>query len=168
MADRPAASVELPLRSHLHRPVAPDKLASWLEGWGRWDRPFFPNVVGLELVDLRMDYARMRLAYRPELEQPAGVIHGGAIATLIDTVVVPAVASPFEVQPRLLTVDMQVRYLSAARGVDLVAEGWVTKRGSSIAFCQAAVWETSGAECVAEGWMVYRIIAPTTGEDGAH
>ena len=50
--------------------------------------------------DPRSTTARMRLPYRDELNQPAGVVHGGAIATLIDTVVVPAVASAYDEVPR--------------------------------------------------------------------
>ena len=67
-------------------------------GFERWNRctPYFPTLVGLELEEVRTDYARMRLPYRPELQQPAGVVHGGAVATLIDTVVVPAVGQAYD------------------------------------------------------------------------
>ena len=52
-----------------------------------------------KVEEIRQDYARMRLAYRPEFRQPAGVIHGGVIASMIDTVVVPAVGSGYD-EPR--------------------------------------------------------------------
>ena len=55
-------------------------------------------------------------------------MHGGAIATLIDTVVVPAIGAGYDSMPVMLTVDMQIRYLGAARQADLVAEGWLTYR----------------------------------------
>ena len=76
----------------LEGPVA-DRWAKFPRGW---DRVYFPNLVGLELEEVRTDYARMRLPYRPELDQPAGVVHGGAIATLIDTVVVPAIGGHYD------------------------------------------------------------------------
>src|SRR4051794_20860551 len=34
-----------------------------------WDRTYFPNLVGLVTEEIRTDYARMRLPFRPELEQ---------------------------------------------------------------------------------------------------
>src|SRR3954468_17116725 len=80
--------------------------ASRAEHWsrfGKWEQRYFPNVVGLLLDEVRVDYARMRLPFRAELNQPAGVVHGGAIATLIDTVVVPAVGSAYDVFMNMLT-----------------------------------------------------------------
>lgn len=137
--------------------------AERLERWsrfGKWDTTFFPSFVGLELEEVRLDYARMRLPFRPELNQPAGVIHGGAIATLIDTVVVPAVGSGYDDFMVMLTVDMQIRYLSAAVGTDLVAEGWITRRGRSMLFVQAEVRGVDTGTVVAEGWMTYKVSAP--------
>lgn len=148
-------------RAHLYEPLPADRAAQW-HRFGQWDRTYFPTVVGLEVEEVRVDYARMRLPYRAELEQPAGVVHGGAIATLIDTVVVPAIGGAWDYSqmPPMLTVDMQVRYLGAARESDLVAEGWVVKRGRSIVFCQAEVVSHSEGAVVAEGWLTYRVIVP--------
>jgi uncharacterized protein (TIGR00369 family) len=131
-------------------------LAHWSR-FGTWSETFFPNVVGLVLEEVRTDYARMRLPYRPELRQPAGVVHGGAITTLIDTVVVPALASAYDEVPFMVTIDLQVRFLNAARETDLIGEGWVTRRGRSVSFCQAEVRRALDGDVVAEGWLVYKV-----------
>jgi uncharacterized protein (TIGR00369 family) len=144
-------------RAALHAPLPEDKAAIWSK-FGNWDETYFPQVVGLQLEEAKVDYARLRLPYRPELRQPAGVVHGGAIATLIDTVVVPAVGAHYPALPVMLTIDMQIRYLGAAREADLVAEGWVVKRGKSIVFCEASVTADPGNDVVAEGWLTYRVI----------
>jgi uncharacterized protein (TIGR00369 family) len=149
-------------RAALHQPLPPDKAAIWAK-FGNWDERYFPNVVGLALEEARVDYARLRLPYRPELRQPAGVVHGGAIASLIDTVVVPAIGAYYPSLPVMLTIDMQVRYLGAARETDLVAEGWITKRGKSIVFCQAEVTTAPAGDVVAEGWMTYRVVPQPNG-----
>ena len=137
-------------------PPLPDHLAERWGGFGGWDEVYFPSVVGLVLEEVRADYARMRLPYRPELRQPAGVVHGGAIATLIDTVVVPAVGGVYEERPRLLTISMSIRYLGALVGEDAVGEGWVEQRGRSIVFCRAEVRSGSGS-VVADGTLVYKV-----------
>ena len=49
----------------------------WLR-YGQWEREFFPGLLGLRVEEVRIDYCRMRLGFRPALEQPAGVVHGGA------------------------------------------------------------------------------------------
>jgi len=71
-------------------PAADEIVAKWSR-FGNWEREYFPTLVGLVVEEVRTDYCRMRLPFRIELEQPAGVVHGGAIATALDSVVVPAV-----------------------------------------------------------------------------
>lgn len=122
--------------------------------FGNWDQTYFPNLVGIRLDEIRRDYARMSLPWRPELNQPQGLIHGGVVATLIDTVVVPAIGSAYDGPRRFATIEMSVRYLNTIRQEDLVAEGWVTKRGSRIVFCEVEV-RTASAVKVAEGNLIY-------------
>jgi len=136
-------------------PVAPEVAALW-RNFGKWEQPLFPQLVGLELEEIRLDYCRMRLPYRDELNQPAGVVHGGAIATLIDTVVVPAVASAYDRIPMMLTLNMTVQYLGAIVGEDAVADGWLTRRGRSVAFCEALVRTASG-KVAATGQLTYTV-----------
>lgn len=128
----------------------------WM-GFGRWSRPYFPEVVGVEMVDVRRDYCRMRLPFRPELEQPMGIVHGGAIATLIDVVVVPAIGSAYDQEVGFSTVDMQIQYLRPLKGETAIAEGIVVKRGRRIIFCSAEViGETSGS-LIAKGSLTYAV-----------
>jgi len=143
--------------SHAERfePLDPEQLERW-EGFLGWDEVFFPSFVGLTVEELRQDYARLRLPYRPELRQPAGVVHGGAIATLIDTVVVPAVGSAYDRPRALFTVTMTVDYLGPLAQQDGIAEGWVVRRGSSMVFCQAEV-RTEGGDPVANASLVYKV-----------
>ena len=121
---------------------------------------FFPTFLGAVLEEVRTDYARMRLPYRPELNQPAGVVHGGAIATLIDTVVVPAVGSAYDARPQMLTVTMNVQYLGALREEDGVAEGWVEQRGRSMVFCRAEVTGATSGKLCANATLVYKVSVP--------
>lgn len=46
--------------------------------------PFF-RLIGLEIVDVGPGWSRTRLAHRPDLTQPAGIMHGGVISSVIDT-----------------------------------------------------------------------------------
>lgn len=133
------------------------------ERWAKfphgWERTFFPNLVGLETEEIRTDYARMRLPFRAELEQPAGVVHGGAVATLIDTVVVPAVGQAYEAGWVYLTISMNIRFLGAVVQEDAIAEGWIEQRGKSTVFCRAEV-RTPADRLVADGTLVYTVKPP--------
>jgi uncharacterized protein (TIGR00369 family) len=120
----------------------------------------FPALVGLKWEAIRRDYARMRLPYRPELNQPAGIVHGGAIATLIDTVVVGAVISGLSGPPaRLLTLDLSIQYLDAVAEEDMIAQAWVRRRGRSIVFLAADVTTPSGKHA-AHGELTYKVQMP--------
>lgn len=138
-------------------PLSEEKAKIW-SSFARWeDATYFPQLVGLQVEELRTDYARMRLRYRPELNQPAGVVHGGAIATLIDTVVVPAIGTGYDVRPRMLTVTMNVQYLGAISEEDAIGEGWVEQRGRSMVFCRAEVTGATSGRLCANATLVYKV-----------
>ena len=139
----------------------PDDVATRWDTFGNWpDRVYFPSLVGLQIEELRSDYCRMRLPYRPELDQPQGPVHGGALATLADTVVVPAIGSAYPPEVQFVTVSMTINFLGAVLGTDAVAEGWVTRRGRTMAFCRAEA--TSAGKAVFEASLVYAIRQPRT------
>lgn len=144
-------------RAAHHPPHDNEVLDRW-KHFCRWpDRELFPQYLGFEVEELRQDYARLRLPYRPALEQPAGPVHGGAIASLIDTVVVPAVGWVHPTVPQMLTLTLHVEYRAALVRADAVAEGWVTQRGNTIVFCEAEVRSAEDARVVASGRMVYKV-----------
>jgi uncharacterized protein (TIGR00369 family) len=137
-------------------PLAPERLARW-SNFGKWETVWFPQFLGLEVEELRQDYARMRLAFRPEFRQPAGVVHGGVIASMIDTVVVPAVGSAYDEPRQLFTIDIALRFLAPVVDDDLIGEGWVVQRGRSIVFCDAEVRGASSDTVAASASLTYKV-----------
>lgn len=137
--------------------IDPGLSERWINLFNAADRPFFPNLVGLRLEEMRTDYARMRLPFRPELNQPAGVVHGGALATLVDTVVVPAIAQAYDEVPAMFTVHLGLNFLSALVGADAVAEGWVVRRGYKTIFLAAEVRNATTGELCVTGDLVYQL-----------
>ena len=96
-----------------HEELDPATKARWL-AYGRpsEDRPdVFATLIGLRVEDVRRDYCRLRLVYRPELMQAGGVMHGGAIASLLDSVLVPAIGSSLPEGSRYATVDLHVQFM---------------------------------------------------------
>jgi len=118
--------------------------------------PFF-TLLGLRIDEVREDFCRMRLPFRPELRTTAEVVHGGAIASLIDSAGVIAVWS--NVDPRATrgaTIGLTVNYLAAAVGVDLTAEAQVIRRGRSVVFVDVNVTSPTG-EAIAKGLVTYKL-----------
>ena len=125
-------------------------------------RAFVPHspligLLGIELVDVEPDVARLRLPYRPELATMGDVVHGGAIAALLDTASMAAAWSDDTVPESVAgaTVSMSVDYVAAARGVDLLATGRAVRRGRSLCFCEVEVTEPGGG-VIAKGLAVHR------------
>src|SRR5215218_10688829 len=115
------------------------------------------GLLGIELESVEPDVARLRLPFRPELATMGEVVHGGAIASLLDTASMAAAWADDTVPEALAggTVSMNVDYVSAARGVDLVATAVAVRRGRSLCFCEVTVADPDGA-VVAKGLAVHR------------
>jgi uncharacterized protein (TIGR00369 family) len=121
------------------------------------DGEAFSRWMGLRFEEIRSGYARLRLPDRPELRQGGGIVHGGAIASLIDTVVIGAVLSTMPVRPRrLVTIDLHVHYLDAVSDEDMVAEARVRRRGKSLVFLEVDVRTDAGRE-IAHGEVSCRV-----------
>lgn len=52
----------------------------------REERPQFSSLVGIEYTDDDPDHARANIPVRDELLQPFGIVHGGVMSTLIESV----------------------------------------------------------------------------------
>jgi uncharacterized protein (TIGR00369 family) len=114
--------------------------------------------LGIELRSLEPDRAELLLPYDERLATVGDVVHGGAIASLIDTAGMAATWADPDVEPESLagaTVSMNVDYVAAARGQDLLAVATVVRRGRSICFTEISVTEPDG-KLVAKGSVVQR------------
>lgn len=148
-------------RADQYEPLSASAAVRWGK-FGNWDREYFTNLVGITVEEIRTDYCRMRMAFRPELEQAAGVVHGGAIATLLDSVVVPAVGCAYEADQNFSTVDFHATYLSALVQEDAVAEGWIVKRGRTTVFCEAELVGARTGKLIARALLTYNVSARRT------
>ena len=78
--------------------------------------PFF-NLVGLEVIEIAPGRSITQMSWREDLAGPGGLIHGGMIASLIDTGTAYALLLTDELRDSLLagrglvTVDLRVKYL---------------------------------------------------------
>jgi uncharacterized protein (TIGR00369 family) len=114
--------------------------------------------LGIELRSLERDRAELALPFDQRLVTLADVVHGGAIASLIDTAGMAATWADPDVEPERVagaTVSMNVDYIAAARGKELRAVASVVRRGRSLCFTEVTVSEPDG-RVVARGSVVQR------------
>jgi uncharacterized protein (TIGR00369 family) len=116
--------------------------------------------LGMEFVEGREGYAKLRLRFQKENTTAGDALHGGAIASLIDTTGAMAAWTTAEIlSPRYFgsTVGVNVNYLSAVIGEDATAEGQVLKRGKEIIYSDVRVTNDAG-KLLAQGTVTYRIV----------
>jgi uncharacterized protein (TIGR00369 family) len=89
----------------------------------------YAKFLGLELGDITEGRVSVHLRVRDELLQNLGVVHGGAVASLIDTASAFAVLSQIEVHERVTTTDLTIHYLRPTTSGRLTAAARVVRGG---------------------------------------
>lgn len=114
----------------------------------------FPRSIGIEIDSIEEGRARLSLEVTPQHLQLQGVMHGGAIATLIDTAVAFAIISVSEPGARFTTVELKINYLSAIREGRVTAEAWIVRDGRRIVVAECDLHDASG-RLAAKGLLTY-------------
>ena len=145
------------MRADNFPPIADDIHEIWSR-FPSWDQDTNMNLhMGFIVEEIRTGYSRLRMPLKPEIMQPAGIMHGGAIASLIDTAVVPAIGAVGIEPTGMVTVSMNINFMGAISDEDAVCEGWITRQGRSIIFCSAEVTGAQSGKVCATVTLVYKV-----------
>jgi len=124
--------------------------------------PFF-KLMGLEVLDVAPGRSTTRITFRPDLTQPFGVIHGGVIATLIDTGIAHALMLTERFQQlrreqgALVSVDLRVKFFRPVSEGTMLCKSTITRLGQKIIHAESVVTNDAGKE-VARGDSIYMAI----------
>ncbi|HWO01309.1 MAG TPA: PaaI family thioesterase [Blastocatellia bacterium] len=114
----------------------------------------FTRMLRFELDAVDRDHAVLSVEVRKELTQLQGVMHGGAIASLIDTAVAFAIVGASERAGRFTTVEMKVNYLRAISEGRVTAEARLIRNGRRIIVAECDVHDSKG-RLAAKGLLTY-------------
>jgi len=89
----------------------------------------YAKLLGLELGEISRGEVSIHLEVRDELRQNQGVVHGGAVASLIDTAAAFAVLTQLELNERVTTTDLTIHYLRPVRAGRLTATARIVRGG---------------------------------------
>jgi uncharacterized protein (TIGR00369 family) len=114
--------------------------------------------LGYGLESIEADRAVLAMPFAETLVTVGSTLHGGALASLIDSAATAAAWSGAEPPQsgRSSTVGMSVNYLAPANGQAVTAEAHVLRRGRSLVHCDVDV-RTADGVAVAKGVVVYKI-----------
>ena len=105
----------------------------------------FATLLGIELEEIHIGVAVLALEVRDELKQNNGVVHGGAIAALIDTAAAFAVISALPPGERATTVDLTINFLRPLQSGCARAIARVLKAGRRVIAVSAEMTDGAGS-----------------------
>ncbi len=120
----------------------------------RFETNHFPRLLGIEIDSIENGTARLSVEVTEKLLQLAGIMHGGAIATLIDTAVAMAIVSVSEPDSKFTTVELKVNYLRPLKEDRIVAEAHIIQNGRRIVVADCDVFDAQG-KLAAKGLLTY-------------
>ena len=121
----------------------------------------YGRLLGARCELVEADRLCVRLPYRSDVTTVGDLVHGGAIAGLVDIAATGACWASPAVKPgsRGTTIGFTIHYLAPARAQDLVADARVIQRGSSICVVEVIVHDADST-AVSRATVTYKLSAP--------
>jgi uncharacterized protein (TIGR00369 family) len=105
----------------------------------------FAKLLGIELESFAAGVAVLVMPLHDNLKQNSGVVHGGAIASLIDTATAFAIITLLPEGERVTTVDLTVTYLRPLIAGRATATAKVLRAGKRVIAVSAEVLGQDGS-----------------------
>jgi len=110
----------------------------------------FPSHMSMRLANIEIDAAEVELDAGNNHLQPFGIIHGGVLATLIDTATFWAAFLKIPEDAGMVNIDLKLNYLKSVKTGLLKACGRTIRAGRSVSYAESSVFDAKG-ELVAHG-----------------
>jgi len=104
----------------------------------------FARFLGIELDEIDAGVATLSFEIKPELKQNHGVVHGGAIASLIDSATAFAIISLLPTDEHATTVDLTISYLRPLTEGRARAVARVIRSGKRLIVVSAELFDDRG------------------------
>lgn len=122
----------------------------------------FARLLGIQFEHVAAGRSRLRMQVRPDFLNSRGTLHGGVLSSLVDLAIGMAIRGDERGGgPRRATVDLNVTFLRPIRQGLVAVEGWVLRRGRTMASGEAEVFNDRG-ELLAKGRATFVAV----GEEG--
>ncbi|MGE0501426.1 MAG: PaaI family thioesterase [Rhizobiaceae bacterium] len=142
----------------MHRPTIGAEASAWIEKVLAGSP--LAAVLGIGVIEAHPDRVILGLPFRPENCTVGTVVHGGALATLVDIAAAAASASALADGAAAggATASLTIAYLAPADGVGLTAEAVVIQRSRSQTVSDICVRSADGG-IIAKALVTSRIVA---------
>ena len=105
--------------------------------------PYYKHL-GIEIVEVGVGFATLKLGFKDYLTHPFGHFHGGSIASLADSAGINSVLTTLNDEEKALTLEMKINYLLPVKDADVFAEAKVIHKGKKFAVADVDVKSDDG------------------------
>ena len=118
----------------------------------------FQHYVGITVLELGGGKSVLQLELEKHHFNLYGIPHGGVYATLLDIAMGTAASFPDESGREVdsVTLNLSVDYIAPPTSKVLIAKGEVTKKGKSIAYCTAEIFDED-KKLIASGRSIFKL-----------
>lgn len=121
--------------------LSPEELARLRRAF---DAVPYARLLGIELVSAARGEATLALETREELMRMSGIMHGGALASLLDTAAAFAAISLEESSERTVTIDLNMHFLRPVSAGRVEARARVLREGRRVLIITAEATDPTG------------------------
>lgn len=128
----------------------------------------FRRLIGVRILEIRPDFARIGVEVTEDLLNPAGACHGGAVSAILDSVMGNALDGAIvqgDITQFSVTVECKVNYLAAIPTGPVTASARVLSRDGDLATVEAELRRGDG-RLAAVGLATFMITRPGAGKQG--
>ena len=103
------------------------------------------SLLGLSLVSLEKGHVVFTMKIKPRHKQLHGVVHGGVLATVADTVAAIAAYTTVPKGTEIATVELKINFLEPVPGGRIEAVGRVLRTGRNFVVTECEIYKEDGA-----------------------
>jgi uncharacterized protein (TIGR00369 family) len=107
------------------------------------------ELFGMKLEALAPGEATVLFTPRPELINASGVVHGGILATIVDSAILQAVRTLIGPDDRPTTLELKLNYVAPGIGESFRCVGKVVRVGGTVGVANAQLVNDAGEPVVA-------------------
>lgn len=113
---------------------------------GRLPRAPIMDLLGWTFVDFDSETLELRAEMEAggEFLNPAGFVHGGMLAAMLDEIIAPTVAATLEPDQITLTLEIKVSFVAPAKSGRILGKGKIVSKGRSICFVEGELRNNDG------------------------
>ena len=134
----------------------PDEYKSSLMKTTNTMAPYW-QLLGMELLDFKQGWAKVKLPFDTKLTNPTGIAHGGSVFSVADAAAAMAAMGTVEKGELVTTIEMKINYVKPFITGEITGEAKIVYKGTTTALGDVDVRNEQG-DLIAKAQATYMIL----------